>query len=180
MKLDADRIPEEVVERARQGETAARDALVARYYPALFSFARKLTGRVETALDVTQETFLRAFSRMEQQDPAYSFGSWLFKIAANHLHDLRRRSRRPEPPPSDAPEGPGAESILERAEDLERVRRALDGLPAELRIVLVLHLQEEMPVREIAFVLDQTENAVRMKIYRALQKVRARVREDHP
>lgn len=180
MKLEAGRVPEEVVERARQGDAAARDALVARYYPALYSFTRKLTGRDETALDATQETFLRAFSRMDQQDPAYSFGSWLFKIAANHVHDLRRRSKRPDPPPADAPDAGGAESILERAEDLERVRRALDGLPSDLRIALVLHLQEELPVREIAFVLDQTENAVRMKIYRALQRVRAHIREDRP
>ena len=180
MTIDTGRISEEVVERARQGDAAARDALVSRYYPALYSFARKLSGRVETALDTTQETFLRAFSRMDQHDPSYSFGSWLFKIAANYLHDLRRRSKVPEPPPAAASESPGAESILEQAEDLERIRRALDGLPSELRIALVLHLQEELPVREIAFVLDQSENAVRMKIYRALQKVRARIREDRP
>ena len=177
MTLDTGRISEEVVERARQGDSAARDALVARYYSALFSFTRKLSGRVETALDVTQETFLRAFSRIDQHDPSYSFGSWLFKIAANCLRDLHRRSKRPEPPPIDASEGADAESLLERAEDLERVRRALDLLSSDLRIALTLHLQEELPVREIAFVLDQSENAVRMKIYRALQFIRARVRE---
>src|SRR6185436_12985890 len=108
MKLDTDRIPEELVERARRGDTAAREVLVARYYPALFSFARKLSGRVDTAFDVTQETFLRAFSRMDQHDPAYSFASWLFKIASNHLHDLRRRSERPDPPPPDRADDPGA------------------------------------------------------------------------
>jgi len=177
MTLETGRMSEELVERARQGDSAAREALVARYYSALFSFIRKLSGRVETAQDVTQETFLRAFSRMDQHDPSYSFGSWLFKIAANNLRDLHRRSKRPEPPPREASEGAGAESLLERAEDLERVRRALDLLSSDLRIALVLHLQEELPVREIAFVLDQTENAVRMKIYRALQFVRARVRE---
>src|SRR5260221_7247596 len=164
MTLETGRMSEELVERARQGDSAARDALVARYYSALFSFIRKLSGRVETALDVTQETFLRAFSRMDQHDPSYSFGSWLFKIAANSLRALHRRSRRPAPPPMEAAEGAGAESLLERAEDLERVRRALDLLSPDFRIALVLHLQEDLPVREIAFVLDQTENAVRMKI----------------
>src|SRR5437870_8215180 len=112
MAIDTRSIPEEVVERARQGDAAARDALVSRYYPALYSFARKLSGRVETALDTTQETFLRAFSRMDQHDPSYSFGSWLFKIAANYLHDLRRRSKFPEPPPVAALENSDAESIL--------------------------------------------------------------------
>jgi len=87
----------DVVERARRGERPAREALASRYYPAVFSFARKLTGRAETALDVTQETFLRAFSRIGQHDASYSFASWLFKIAANHIRDLRRRPERPEP-----------------------------------------------------------------------------------
>jgi RNA polymerase sigma factor (sigma-70 family) len=167
----------DVVERARRGERPAREALASRYYPAVFSFARKLTGRAETALDVAQETFLRAFSRIEQHDASYSFASWLFKIAANHIRDLRRRPERPEPREAET-SGLPAESILERSEDLDRVRRALDRLPADLRISLVLHLQEELPVREIAFVLDQTDNAVRMKIYRGLQKVRALVREE--
>jgi DNA-directed RNA polymerase specialized sigma24 family protein len=45
-------------------------------------------------------------------------------------------------------------------------------------MALTLHLQEELPVREIAFVLDLTDNSVRMKIYRGLQKVRALVREE--
>ena len=168
---------DDVVERARKGEGAAREALASRYYPAVFSFARKLTGRADTALDVTQETFLRAFSRIGQHDAAYSFASWLFKIAANHIRDLHRRAGRPEPSAADLSDPP-AESILERSEDLDRVRRALDRLPSDLRMALVLHLQEELPVREIAFVLDQTDNAVRMKIYRGLQKVRALVREE--
>ena len=167
----------DVVERARKGEGSAREALASRYYPAVFSFARKLTGRAETALDVTQETFLRAFSRIEQHDPSYSFASWLFKIAANYIRDLRRRTERPEPREAESSDL-RAESILERSEDLDRVRRALDSLPADLRLPLVLHLQEELPVREIAFVLDQTDNAVRMKIYRGLQKIRALVREE--
>jgi RNA polymerase sigma-70 factor (ECF subfamily) len=167
----------EVVERARRGEGPAREALASRYYPAVFSFARKLTGRADIALDVTQETFLRAFSRLEQHDPSYSFASWLFKIAANHVRDLHRRPDRPEPVVADTSE-PSAESILERSEDLDRVRRALDRLPSDLRLALTLHLQEELPVREIAFVLDLTDNSVRMKIYRGLQKVRALVREE--
>lgn len=178
MKLETESIPEDLIDRARKGEAPARDALATRYYPAVFSFARKLTGQADTAQDVAQETFLRAFSRIGQHDPAYSFASWLFKIASNHIHDLRRRTGRPAPPPEPPMKEPGAEAILQKAEDLDRVRRALDTLPPDLRTPLILHLQEQLPVREIAFVLDQTENAVRMKVYRALQRVRALVRED--
>jgi RNA polymerase sigma factor (sigma-70 family) len=175
--MSVETLADDVLERARKGDGPARDALASRYYPAVYSFARKLTGRVETALDVTQETFLRAFSRIGQHDPAYSFLSWLFKIAANHVRDLHRQAGRIEPSLAGASDSP-ADAILERSENLDRVRRALDRLPSDIRMALVLHLQEELSVREIAFVLDQTDNAVRMKIYRGLQKVRALVRED--
>jgi RNA polymerase sigma-70 factor (ECF subfamily) len=152
--------------------------IVQRYYSAVYSLAWKLTRHTETALDVAQETFLRAFARLDQHDPAYSFASWLFKIAANHIRDLHRSTGRAEPPGSERTEPPDAAAILERAEDLHRMRDALNELPPDTRTALVLHLQEGFPVREIGFVLDQTENAVRMKIYRGLQWIRARVRED--
>ena len=167
----------ERVERARRGDPAARAALVERHYAAVYSLAIKLTGRAEAARDVAQETFLRAFARLEQHDPEYSFASWVFKIAANHARDLfRKEGRAPGPPVRDGE--PGAEAILEKQEDLARVRAALESLSSDHRLPLVLHLQEGLPVREIAYALESTENAVRMKIYRGLMRVRALLREE--
>ena len=100
----------------------SKQQLVELHYAAVWSLARKLTGDDATASDVTQETFARALARI---DDVHSPRSWLFKIATNHVRDLHRRRGRdwgalPEAtsPPSDA--------ILERTEELARVRRALD------------------------------------------------------
>jgi RNA polymerase sigma-70 factor, ECF subfamily len=177
MKMDTDEGEAELLEKALRGDATAQADLAGRHYGAVYSLAWKLTRHVETARDVAQEAFLRAFSRLGSHDPRFSFGSWVLKIASNHALDLLRQAGRREPPPEEV-ELPSPDSVLERGEDLARVRRALDGLPPDTRAALVLHLQESLPLREIAFVLDLSENAVRNRIWRGLQKVRADLRED--
>ena len=169
--------PNTVVERARRGDKAARATLAKQHYAALFSLARKLTRNEDTAREVVQETFLRAFSKLDQYDGEHRFASWLFKIATNHVRDLHRRKGRWESSDKEPFVESTAESILEKSENLARVRRALNTLAPETRAALILHLQEGLPVTEIAFVLDLTRNAVRMKIYRGVAKVRALVQE---
>ncbi len=148
--------------------------LVARHYGAVWSLARKLTRDDATASDIAQETFARAIAHIESDD-VHSPASWLFKIATNLVRDLHRR-RRPDPAPE--PAVPPCESILERNEDLARVRRALDTLPTEVRAAMVLHLQEGLTIPELAFILDTTEHAVRNRIHRALHQVRALLSEE--
>lgn len=150
--------------------------LVRKHYPAVYSLAWKLTRHVETARDVAQEAFLRAFSRFEQHDPAFPFGAWVLKIASNHALDLLRQAGRLRPLPEEV-EPSAPEPPADRGEDLARVRRALDGLPPETRAALVLHLQESLPLREIAFVLDLSEDAVRNRIWRGLRWLRAELKE---
>ena len=165
------------LERALKGDPEARAELVQRHYGAVYSLAWKLVRHVETARDVAQEAFLRAFTRLDSHDPRFSFGAWVLKIASNHALDLLRQAGRWEPPPEEV-EPPSPESILERGEDIARVRRALDALPPDTRAALVLHLQEALPLREIAFVLDLSEHAVRNRIWRGLQKLRADLKEE--
>jgi len=166
---------EDLVSRARAGDAGSRTRLADRHYGAVHALARKLLQDPEAARDVTQETFLRAFARMDQYSGERPFSSWLLKIATNLVRDLHRRKGRwetaEEDPADEEAERP--EAILQKGEEIGRVQAALDALAPEVRAPLVLHLQEGMPVREIAWVLDLTENAVRMKIYRGLRKVRA-------
>jgi RNA polymerase sigma-70 factor, ECF subfamily len=161
---------DDLVDGARSGDAMARERLVQRHYGPVWSLARKLVRDDATASDIAQETFLRAFAKLEQFDGRARFSSWLFKIAANLARDLHRR-RAPDPP--EAPVVESAESILAKDEDVERVRRALDGLPMETRCAMALHLQEDLTVPEIASILDITEDAVRNRIHRGLHKVRS-------
>lgn len=161
MKLMA---PPDPVDRAR---------LVREHYAGVYSLAWKLTRDDEAAREIAQETFARALTHLDQLDDAQRASSWLFKIATNIVRDRWRRKVRWESLEAAPAVESGAERILEKTEDLARARRALDTLPAETRAAMVLHLQEGLSIREIAFVLDVTENAARLKIYRGLQRVRS-------
>jgi RNA polymerase sigma-70 factor (ECF subfamily) len=159
----------------KTAEAADSRTLLARHYGAVWSLARKLVRDDATASDIAQETFTRALAHLG--DDVHSVASWLFKIATNLVRDLHRRGGRPEPPPDESVT-PACDAILEKREDIARVRRALDALPAETRAAMVLHLQEGLTVPEIAFALDITEHAVRNRIHRALAKLRADLSEE--
>ena len=167
---------DERIQRARDGDREARAALVEEYYPRIHALARKLTRDDEVAREVTQETFLRAFARFEQFGEEHSLAAWLFRIATNHIRDLFRKQSRWETTDEEPAVFSTVESILQRSEDLHRVRKALDALAPESRTAMILHLQEGLPIEEIAFAMGRTANSVRMLIYRGLRKVRERVR----
>jgi RNA polymerase sigma-70 factor (ECF subfamily) len=178
MKLTAEDPEHGLVDRARSGDARARAALVEQHYPAAHSLAFKLTGSPETSRDVVQEAFLRAFARIDQHHAEYSFASWLFKIVANQARDLFRREARGEARELAPDPEPGADAILQKSEEAARVRAALETLPVHTRLPLILHLQEGLPIREIAYATETSENSVRMKIYRGLLRVRALLREE--
>ena len=160
------------VELVRAGDTAA---LARRHYGPVFGLARRLLGDAVEARDAAQETFMRAFAHLRTFDPTRSFRGWLFAIAANHVRDLLRK-RRPG-----ALEGTREEEIpdlslpddrLLRDENRERLASAIDRLPFDLKIVVALHFQQELPHAEVALAIGLSVNAVRIRLYRALAALR--------
>jgi RNA polymerase sigma-70 factor (ECF subfamily) len=173
---------EELALRAREGEREAERILIRRLYPGVHSLAVRLLRDAEGARDATQETFLRAFTRLEQYDGTHRFGAWVFKILINLIRDEHRRGRRvvsAELVPDDWPSrGPVPVEMAIRKEDFARVRRELDRLPEDMRLALLLHFQEGLSGREIAYALGITYDAARLKISRAVAKLREWLEED--
>jgi RNA polymerase sigma factor (sigma-70 family) len=166
MAVDA---PDDVL--LRSGDT---QALVRRYYGPVLGLVRRLVGDAD-ARDAAQETFVRAIAKLRDYDPSRPFRVWLFAIAANHVRDLLRRKRaapldadvQSELPDLSLPEDP---ALL--AEDRGALLAAVDRLPPDLRVVVLLHYQHDLPPREVAQVLDITPNAARIRLYRALRILR--------
>ena len=149
-------------------------ALIRRYYGPVLSLVRRLVGDAD-ARDAAQETFARAIARLRDYDPSRPFRVWLFAIAANHVRDLLRRKRaapldadvEAEIPDLTLPEDP---ALL--AEDRRALLAAVDRLPPDLRVVVLLHFQQDLPPRDVAQVLGITPNAARIRLYRALRALR--------
>jgi len=161
-----------LVIRAREGNRAAFAELVDRYWQRLFRWLFHLTRDRHNAEDLAQETFLRAFAHLNRFQPGTNFAAWIFRIAHNAFANQCRAARRREQLSDELAThdmGPVEEAIgREAAED---VARALEQLPTEYRAAVLLRVEEELSFRQIAEVLDLTEETARWRVFKARQKL---------
>jgi RNA polymerase sigma-70 factor, ECF subfamily len=173
------------VARARAGDADAFRVLVERHSRALFRVAFRMTGNQQDAEDVVQESFLRAFKQLAKFDQRASFGTWLYRIAANcSLDMMRARKRRSEHVMSGSEEGaeevvlslpsldPTPERMTLSGEVRQRVLEAMDDLSATERTAFILRHFEGMCIEEVSRVLECQPGAAKHSVFRAVQKLR--------
>jgi RNA polymerase sigma-70 factor, ECF subfamily len=149
--------------------------------PRLLALALHLCGSAHDAEDALQATFVVAMQKHTAFDARQSVGPWLAGILAGEAHNLlrRERRRRGEPLPVDAANGDAAAveadptAVAGQRELVARLRTHIEALPAEQRQVLLLQLQYGLQPAEIAEVLGIAPGAVRMRLHRGLQTLRA-------
>jgi RNA polymerase sigma-70 factor (ECF subfamily) len=168
----------EALEQVRRGDEDGAARLFRRWSGPLLKFSGRMLGNAAEAEEVTQDVFLKLIARANQYDGRASVASWLFAIAANACRDrLRRSSRRPSVPldaVAEAPQ-PGIPVDLRLVERQRRaaVRRALARLSDEQREVLILARYHGLPYAEIARALSISEGAVKTRIFRAMETLKA-------
>ena len=165
-------LDERDAQRASDGDGAAFAELVRRYQDRIYRFLLRLTRSPDDALDLTQETFLRAYQGIERWRPEALFRTWLFRIARNQAFDRLRRDRRVEfielEQDADIASGaPGPDALLEARQSFHLLEQALVRLPAQHREILLLREIEEMSYDDIAMVLDLNIGTVKSRIARA-------------
>ncbi len=163
----------ELIERAKKGDRDACTALVEHYWDRLYRWLYHLTHHQHTAEDIAQETFLKAFARLETFRWGNNFQAWLYRIAYNAFLNQRRvsaRSRHPFPDDvADVEAGP--DEVAMSRESLQLLARAVGRLPSEFRAAFMLRAQEGLSFREIADVLETTEQTARWRVFKARQKL---------
>ncbi len=169
---------EQIVERTRNGEAEAFGALVRRWEGRIYALTLRMLGHPEDAREVTQETFLTAFCKLHQFRGRARFSSWLYRIALNCCYD-RLRERRVNPVPLQEAENIVAEekilSQIQRKQVAERVRRAVEALPLEMRQVILLKEYEGLTFEEIAEILDIPVSTAKTRLYAGLDHLRKRL-----
>ncbi len=169
--------------RLRAGEEAAFAELVRRHGGRMLAVARRYLGSEEAAQDCVQEAFLAAFKALDRFEGRSSLATWLHRITVNAaLQVLRRRSHKDEvatdpwQPTFDEDgflEGPtqltaaGADELLARDDVRAAVRAAIDRLPAGYRNVLLLRDIEGLSIKEVADMLELSENNAKVRLHRA-------------
>ncbi|HVT18728.1 MAG TPA: RNA polymerase sigma factor [Thermoanaerobaculia bacterium] len=173
----------EVLARVAAGEVDAFATLVEAHQDRLLRLCERLLGDVEEARDAAQEVFLRAFRKAAEFQPQGQVFTWLYRIATNYcLNKLRRRrlvrfiqlegSEEREAAPIDPPDSaPDPATALAARQRWGSTRRAIAGLPAGQRAVLILARFEGLSYRQIAEVLGITEGAVESRLFRAMRRI---------
>jgi RNA polymerase sigma-70 factor (ECF subfamily) len=162
-----------LIERTLNGELAAFEELVGRYRGVVFRVAARIVGP-DDAEDVSQDTFLRAFHRLEQYRGTAAFRTWLLQIAQNTaLNALAWSRRRPTQPGDESPDTPDRDPVrqpateLERRERQDRLEQKLGALRTDYRSLLVLRDLEGLSYTEIADVLEMPLGSVKGRLHRA-------------
>ena len=170
--------------RAKAGDADAFRVLVERHSRPLFRLAFRMTGNEQDAEDIVQDTFLRAYRRIEKFDERASFGTWLYRITVNCSLDLvRARKRRSEQSGSANPEvddliqslpstGATPDRMAMSGEARQRIAEAMEELSASERTAFVLRHFEGMCIDEVSRVLGCRPGAARHCVFRAVQKLR--------
>jgi RNA polymerase sigma-70 factor (ECF subfamily) len=170
------------VRLAQSGDRAAFAQLVRRHQDAAYRFILRMVGSREEALELTQDTFIKAWQALPQWQPQAQFRTWVFRIASNAAMDLLRRRRIVEIVPLeedyDAPaQGAGPEAQLESRQRLSALESALADLPAEQRAAILLREIEGLSYAEIGAALDIHEGTVKSRIARAREALASAVRK---
>ncbi len=174
----------ELVALCQQGQGHCFDVLVRRYMEKAFHIAYDFTRNKETAKDLSQDAFLRAYANIKRFDGRSSFYTWFYRIVVNLCLDHARRNGRVmwqsldqtaeesggQRQLADAQHQPDQEAIA--GEATRRANATLESMPNKQRTAFVLRNRDGLPIADIAKVMKTTEGTVRVYLHRAVAALR--------
>ena len=172
--------------RAQKGDQEAFSELVDAYQKPIYNLAYRMLGSAGDAEDAAQETFVRAYTRLNSYDPTRKFSSWILSIASHYCIDRLRRRRGNLVSMDDIrawrwipDKGPQPEEQALSREGQQSVRTVLEELAPQYRLAIVLRYWYDLSYEEIAEATDSTESAVKSRLHRA-RRVMARLLAQAP
>ncbi|MBM3190614.1 MAG: sigma-70 family RNA polymerase sigma factor [Chloroflexi bacterium] len=166
---------------AVRGDQEAFARLVEAYQGPVYNLAYRMLGNSDEAADAAQETFLRAYTRLNTYDADRKFSSWILSVASHYCVDRLRR-RRPSVSMEEMdgwrwiPDaGPRPEEQTARSQRDQAIRRMLADLPPQYRLAIVLRYWHDLSYEEIATITQSTVSAVKSRLHRARLEMARRI-----
>jgi len=180
------------IRQAKEGDMEAFEALVRKYQRRIYGLCRRMTGAHQSADDLSQETFVKAYFALAGFDERFEFYSWIRRIAVNSALNYIKSRKREKPWPdneagiveaADRPSRSGRpEESVENARFEERLAQAIETLPPGLKSVFILRFYEDQSYGEISQTLHIPAGTVMSRLNRARRRLKAilahSVRED--
>lgn len=174
-----------MIRRAQRGDADAFEQLLLEHQKNVYNLCYRMAGNPDDAMDLSQETFLRAWRCLDQYQFASAFSTWLYRLCSNICIDFLRRRRRQQTVPltfedADGEEQtyavPDAQPLPEEQVELKLTRETLAAAMAQLlpehRAVLQLRVVNEMSYEQIADVLDIQIGTVKSRLSRARNQLK--------
>jgi len=170
----------EIVVRILKGEKQAFAMLVDEYKNPIYNLAWRMTGNLQDAEDLSQETFIRAYQNLARYDQNKKFFTWLYTIGINLIRNHLKKNSNPIDPlteinissASRTQENPTAEGNLLAEEIMIKLEKSLHKLPVDLREAIVLKFYQNLTFEEVSAITGDSLSATKMRIYRGLEKLK--------
>src|SRR3954462_9985333 len=180
----------QLVSRVLAGDRKAFDELIRRYQRQAVAVSYRLLGNTNDALEVSQDSFLKAFTSLDTLQKPEAFGGWLMRIVSNLSLNYRRGRKNRQQLPLDDLLGPSEPSTtdvsgsdwmaqsgdpvrrLESREMGQKLQEALSQLPEKQRLAIVMFTIEEMPQKQVAEALDCSVEAVKWHVFQGRKKLK--------
>ncbi len=165
--------------KVKSGDLDKMGLLFERYHRVLFCFLYRMTKQRESSEDMVQNVFFRMLKYRHSFTGNGEFRTWMYHIARNVLHDHFKKDKNtvPDYRIEDLEEKMAAgfftDSEIEKKQDLKTLELALQNLSLENRELLILCRYQELKYHEIALILDISEAAVKVRVHRALNQLKA-------
>jgi len=174
-----------LITQAKNGNVSAFETLVKKYQNSIYYLCRRMTGSHQSADDVSQETFIKAYFALNSFKDGMNFFTWIRKIAVNNSLNFIKVSKREEPLGDRAEKIAGNSSMgqelphemLQRNQTEQKFKKALKALPPEQKIVFILRVYENLSYKEIAQLLEISEGTVMSRLSRAREKLKSMMAE---
>lgn len=180
---------EVLMQRIKMGDIGAFDVLVRRWEHKLLNLIHRIIGDPETSRDIRQEVFLRVYQAAKRYRSESQFSTWLYRIAINcsisELRKMKRRRTIPLTMPYQYENGeqqslddvladpnPQPDESMQQDEIARYIQSALQRLPEEQRVVVILRHYEGLKFQQIASILDCPLGTVKSRMRNGLEKLR--------
>ncbi len=167
---------EQIMEAIKNGDLEQAAILYARYHGRIFNFLARMTFDREQAEDLTQNVFLRLLKYRKSYKDGMRFQSWIYQMARNAFSDYYQIHKNKHNQFVDVQhvgnKASSAQEDMEQAEKVELLNRSLALLSQDQRELLILTRYQHMKYEEVALVMDTTVANIKVKVHRAISKLR--------
>ena len=178
---------EQLIEQAKRGDEQAFSKLVREWYPRIYNFGYKYFSDHDLAMEVTQRTFIAVHKNLSTLHAYSKFKGWLYRIAINFCHEEERKQKRKwvfpflsfrkeddnrEPFEHVLGDGATPERDFQQHEISSYLMKALDKLPEDQKLIVIMKEYEGLKFKEIAEALNISENTAKSRLYYGLKALK--------